>query len=89
MKLHMDRLITLEENQSKIFALIIDEYCSRAITSRLEAMPDYESKIQDNPVELLKAIQMTMSAPLQARYMMESATDALVENQTNGQRVPW
>ena len=43
---------------------------------RIEEHPDF-STIQDNPMELLKVIELVMHDPIIARYPMASMTNAL------------
>ncbi len=79
MKVFIERRDMLRQNESKAFALIFDEYCSKTIKSRVESLPEYEDKIYNNPIELLKAIRTAMSAPMRARYVMKSGMDVLLD----------
>ena len=45
-----------ETNCSRSYAFLF-EHCSKSIQSKLQARDDFESKIKNDPVELLKAIQ--------------------------------
>jgi len=45
--------------------------------SRIEEHPDFESKIQNDPIALLEAIKILMHDPVRAQYPMVSMTDAL------------
>ena len=40
----------LEENLMKAYALIFGTYCSKAIQSRAEEHPDFETTIRDDPM---------------------------------------
>ena len=53
-------------------------YCDKKIKERIEAHPDFENTIQDNPIELLKYIKVLMHDPVRARYPYASLTDTLV-----------
>ena len=44
------------ENKVKAFALILNNYCSKVMKHRIEEKSDYESKVRDKPVELLKLV---------------------------------
>jgi len=74
----MDRRDNLETNLGKAHALIIANCCSKTMQNRVEEHPDCESKIRDNPIELLEAIKSLMHDPIRARYPFVSVTDALV-----------
>ena len=56
LQLHLERKKTLEENMAKAYALIFGTHCNKIIQTRIEEHVDYESKIKNNPIELLKAI---------------------------------
>ena len=45
---------------------------------RIEEHPDFESKIQNDPIELLKAIKIVMHDPIRAKYPYASLTEALM-----------
>ncbi len=49
---------------TKAYALIFDNYCNRTMQVHVEEHKDFESKIRDDPIELLKAIQILMHAPI-------------------------
>ena len=53
---HLKRVQQLEENKTKACALIFSTYCNRVMQSHIEEHVDYESKIKNDPFELLKAI---------------------------------
>ena len=57
-KQFLDRQSGLEENLMKAYALIFGTYCSKAIQSRVEEHPDFETTIRDDPIELLKTIKI-------------------------------
>ena len=59
-KQFLDRQSGLEENLMKAYALIFGTYCSKAIQSWVEEHPDFETTIRDDPIELLKTINILM-----------------------------
>ena len=73
---YLDRKKNLETNMHRVYALIVKDYCSKAMQHRVEEHPDYESKIKNDPIELLKAIKILMHDPVRARYPFASLTDA-------------
>ncbi|KAL7573431.1 hypothetical protein ACA910_013750 [Epithemia clementina (nom. ined.)] len=77
-KQFLERERALEENRDKAYALIFGTYCSKAIQSRVEEHPDYESKIRDNPIELLKTVSVLMHNTVRARYPYASLYDAMM-----------
>ena len=66
----------LQENAKKAYATIWG-YCSKTIQNRLEAHVTYVSTICDDPIELLKAINILMHDPERAKYPYASLTEAL------------
>ena len=45
---------------------------------RIEEHPEFDSKIQNDPIELLKAIKIVMHDPIRAKYPYASLTEALM-----------
>ena len=48
-----------EENKSKTYAIIMD-YCNKTMQNRIEEVKDFELRIRNNPLELLKEIKTKM-----------------------------
>ena len=51
------------DNWSRAYALIWENYCGKDMQLALEEMSEYESCIKNNPVELLKEIETLMHVP--------------------------
>ena len=62
----------------KAYTLIFSSYCNKTMQNRIEEHPDFESKIQDNPIELLKAIKILMHDPVRAKYPYASLVEAII-----------
>ena len=77
-KQFLDRQSGLEENLMKAYALIFGTYCSKAIQSRVEEHPDFETTIRDDPIELLKTINMLMHDTVRAKYPYASLHDIMM-----------
>ena len=77
-KQFLDRQSGLEENLMKADALIFGTYCSKAIQSRVEVHPDFETKIRDDPIELLKTINILMHDTVRAKYPYASLHDVMM-----------
>ena len=60
---YMDRKITMDTNLGRAYALILSTYCNGTMQHRTEEHPDLESTIQNDPIELLKAIKIVMHDP--------------------------
>jgi hypothetical protein len=57
--------------------------------NRIEEHPDYESKIQDDPIELLEKIKVLMHNPIRAKYpfcLTDGGIDKADEYKTAGAR---
>ena len=74
----MERKKILKTNLSKAYALIFQNYCHKTIQNRIEEKPDFDTKIRNNPIELLKTIREVMHVPAWAKYLFVALTEALV-----------
>ena len=73
----LDRKDNLRQGLFKAYALFFSTYCNKTMQSRIEEHPDFESKIENNPIALLEAIKTLMHDPVRAQYPMVSMTDTL------------
>jgi hypothetical protein len=68
----------LEDNMNKTYSLIyLQLHCNKTIQDRIHAHPDFETKIKNDPIELLKAIEILINDPVWARYPYASVTEAM------------
>ena len=67
---------TLNTNLGKAYAFIIT-YCNRTMEQRILVHPDYQVKIKNDPIELLKVIKILMHDPERAKYPYASLTEAI------------
>jgi hypothetical protein len=67
----------LEDNMNKTYSLIYLQHCNKTIQDRVHAHPDFEPKIKNDPIELLKAIEILINNPVRARYPYASVTEAM------------
>ena len=78
----MDIFVAREEelckNTTKIYSLIIESYCTTAMVQRLKEHKEFYTKIKDNPIELLKAIQVLMHSSTRATYPFAEVTETLL-----------
>jgi hypothetical protein len=79
----------LEQGLPKAYSLIYSTYCTTTMQTRIEEHKDFESKIKNDPIKLLEAIQVLMQNPMQARYpfatMMDAFAKVLNHHQLEGQ----
>ena len=68
----------IEANLMKAYALIFGAYCSKAIKSWLEEHPDFETTIRDDPIELLKTINILMHDTVRAKFPYASLHDVMM-----------
>ena len=64
-----------ENNTIKAYATIFD-YCSKMIQAYIQKSSNYESKIQNDPIKLMKATKELMHSPIRAKYAYETLTNA-------------
>ena len=65
-----------EENKSKTYAIIMD-YCNKTMQNRIEEVKDFELRIRNDPLELLKEIKTKMYDPARAKYEYVLITETL------------
>jgi hypothetical protein len=58
----------LEDGMVSAYATIMTDYCTKLMRDRIEEHPDFESKILNYPIELLKPIKVLIHAPKRAQY---------------------
>ena len=68
-----------KESWTKAYALIWKNYCSKEVHVALEEMSDFESRIKDEPLELLKEREMLMHVPQRAKYPPLTLVEVLSE----------
>jgi hypothetical protein len=72
----------LEDNMNKTYSLIYLQQCYKTIQDRIHAHPDFETKIKNDPIELLKAIEILINDPVRARYPYASVTEVMTRFMT-------
>ena len=65
-----------EENKPKARALVFN-HCDKKMQARIKESPDFESKIQNDPMELLKIIKIKMHDPSRTKCECATLTSAL------------
>ena len=85
-KLYGDRKEQLETNLTKAYGLIWEDYMAPAMVQKIDRNPDFESTIKDNPIELLKAIKVSMYETVRAQKPIITAVSALVNLVTYKQK---
>ena len=58
----------LQASFAKAFSLIWENYCAKEVQVAIKEMSDYETRIRDEPLELLKEIESLMHTPERAKY---------------------
>jgi hypothetical protein len=67
----------LDRGLDKAYALIFSTYCSKIMQARIEAHPDYETKLKNNRIVVLEAIKSLMHESVRSQYPPATITDAL------------
>jgi hypothetical protein len=49
---YMDKLETFQQELAQVYALIFGSYCTKTMQQRIEEHPDFDTKIENNPMEL-------------------------------------
>jgi hypothetical protein len=81
----------LEDNMNKMYSLIYLQHCNKTRQDRIHAHPDFETKIKNDPIKLLKAIKILINNAVWARYPYASVTEAMTRFMTCRQleNEPW
>jgi hypothetical protein len=67
---------------NKTYSLIYLQHCNKTIQDRINAHPDFETKIKNDPIKLLKAIEILINDPVRARCPCASVTEAMTKFMT-------
>jgi hypothetical protein len=67
-----------EDYMNKTYSLIFLQHCNKTIMGH----PEFESKIENDPIELLKAVDILINAPVRARYPYASITESITRFMT-------
>ena len=73
-----DRKSALKANVPKCYSIIFGEYCTHTMQLRIEALPNFESTIKNDPIELIKAIRILMHEPTRAKYHFSTMTEVVL-----------
>jgi hypothetical protein len=57
-----------EDNMNKTYSLIFLQHCNKTIQDRITEHPEFDNKIENDPIKLLKAIEILINDPVRARY---------------------
>jgi hypothetical protein len=71
-----------KDNMNKVYSLIFLQHCNKTIQERITGHPEFESKIKNDPIELLKAIEILINDPVRARYPYASMTESITRFMT-------
>lgn len=77
-KRFLEKEEALDYNLKKAYLLIFDTYCTRVMQARVEAHPDFNKTIKNDPIALLEAIKVLMHDTQRAQYPEISMTEALI-----------
>ena len=73
---HNERRKKCKENEPKACALTFG-YCNKKMQARVEESPDFEPKIQNDPIESLKIIKIKMCDPSRTKCECATSTSGL------------
>jgi hypothetical protein len=76
------RKYEFEDNMNKTYSLIYLQHCNKTIQDRIMGHPEFESKIENDPIELLKAVEILINDPVRARYPYASVTESITRFMT-------
>jgi hypothetical protein len=65
--IYTKRKYEFEDNMNKVYSLIFLQHCNKTIQDRITGHPEFNSKIKNDTIELLKAIEILINDPVVAR----------------------
>jgi hypothetical protein len=71
------RANNLRKGMEKAYADIRATYCTKVMRGRIDTHPDFETKIYNDPIELLKAIKVLMYDTIRAQNPMVVMTETI------------
>ena len=71
-RVFLDRKALMKDNENKTYSLIFSSYCTRLMQQQIEEHPEYNTKILDDPIELLKQIKTLTHDTIRAEYPIAS-----------------
>ena len=77
LRMYLERKKHLHDNKLKVYCLIISNYCTKQMKTRIEEHLMYLTMILDNPVKLLEKIKALTHNTIRAQYPIASITEHL------------
>jgi hypothetical protein len=85
------------ELEQNTYSLIYLQHCNKTIQDRITGHPEFESKIENDPIKLLQAVKILINDPVRARYPFASITESItrfmtckqLENKSLADYVKW
>jgi hypothetical protein len=65
-----------EDNMNKVYSLIFLQHCNETIQDRITGHLEFKSKIENDHIELLKAVKILINDLVRARYPYASMTES-------------
>jgi hypothetical protein len=81
-EIYTKRKYEFEDNMNKTYSLIYLQHCNKTIQDRIMGHPEFKSKIENDPIKLLKAIKILINDPVRARYPYASVTESITRFMT-------
>ena len=71
--------LLLEENKTKVFSLILNNYCFKPMQNIVQDHWKYETEIINNPVPLMEEIKTLMHDTVRAQYLVAPIVEQLTK----------
>ena len=66
-----------EDNKTKAYAKLINNFCSKVMKNQIEEKPDFKTNVRDDPIEALNCIRDYMYVPTRAKYEYDILTECV------------
>ena len=86
LQMYLDRKKHLNDNRIKVYSLIISNYCTKQMKTRVEEHPKFETEIIDDPIALLENIKILTNMYLVAKHQRPQV---LICSNTTKRKTNW
>jgi hypothetical protein len=80
--IYTERKHKFEDNMNKVYSLIFLQHCNKMIQDRITGHPEFDSKIENDPIKLLKAVEILINDLVRAIYPYAFMTESITRFMT-------
>ena len=77
MRVYNNKKKQYDDNKIKLYSIIFEKYCSKAMQNRIEERINFKSDIRDDPIKSLETIKQTMYVPTRSKYVYDGIIETI------------